>query len=136
MLLDRLLKMPPMIRGSFSHVSTRCGKHNCWCAKSSKGHKHMRLTWSEQGSATTRKVPVDQANRVKELTKNYRQYRQQQQELIRLQQQIQKAITQLETSVIETTRKPLLFLNYTTKKATSVATSRRKTRSGRKSQND
>jgi len=70
-LLDQLLQIQPLLRGSFTQVYTRCGKPNCWCAHSSRGHPHVRLTWSQSGQLTTRKVPAQAADRVRELTGNY-----------------------------------------------------------------
>ena len=60
----------------------------------------------------TRKVPADEERRVQQLTASYRAYRQQKRELIRLHEEIQKAIVSLEAALIESTRKPLRFLRF------------------------
>ena len=109
-LLAELLRPPPMLRGSFSRVSTRCGKMTCWCAESSKGHLHNRITWSEQGKMITRKVPEGEIDRVKELTGSHRQYRKYRRELAQVQKELIEMIARLESTVNKKTRKPLSYL--------------------------
>jgi len=125
-LLDRMLHTPPMLRGSFTKVSTRCGKPNCWCAKSSQGHTHTRLTWSEKGKMSTRKVPAEQVERIKELTANYRKFRRHRRELLELHRQLQETLTRFEATVTEQTRNPLSFLALTPKIASKSDTKQRK----------
>ena len=93
-----------MVRGSFSRVSTRCGKSTCWCAESEKGHMHNRITWSHQGRMRTRKVPQEQVDRVKGLTETYRAYKKRRRELATLYQQIIETIIQLESAAEQSTR--------------------------------
>ena len=126
-LLEELLNAPPMLRGSFSRVSTRCGKLTCWCAESAKGHKHNRMTWSEQGKMTTRKVPEEQVDRVKELTRNYRRFRKCRRELAHVHKQLIETIAKLESVVNEQTRKPLSYLALTPKIAAKSRATARKT---------
>jgi hypothetical protein len=113
--IEQILNSPAMVRGSFTCVSTRCGKPNCWCASSSKGHSHTRLTWSEQGELMTRKVPAEAVEQVRILTANYRSYRGLRRDLTRLHQQLQKAVAQAETVLTQKTRKPLKFLSLNQK---------------------
>jgi hypothetical protein len=109
-LLRGLLHQPRILRGSFHQVSTRCGKPNCWCAKARKGHPHARLTWSEEGTNVTRKVPAGESKRVIKLTENYRQFREQRGQLAALELKIQDRLDQYEKALIEEVRKPLSFL--------------------------
>jgi hypothetical protein len=104
-----------MLRGSFSRISTRCGRANCWCAHSPKGHPHTRLTWSQNGQLTTRKVPADQKERVLEWTHNYRQFRARRRKLRALHRQIQNLLDQYEQALLAQTRKPLSFLASSSK---------------------
>lgn len=126
-LLKELINIPPMLRGSFSRVSTRCGKPTCWCAQSAKGHRHTRLTWSEKGKLFTRKVPEDHVDRVVELTGNHRRFRTCRRELARVQKQLLETITKLESAVNEQTRKPLSYLALTPKTAAKTSIHGRKT---------
>ena len=131
-LLQELLIAPPMLRGSFSCVSTRCGKPTCWCAKSLKGHRHNRMTWSERGKMITRKVPEDQIVRVQELTGQYRRFRKGRRELVHVQKQLIETLAKLESAVNEQTRKPLSYLAITPKIAPKTRTSARKPRQKKK----
>lgn len=106
-LLERLLKSPPMVRGTFSRVQTRCGKPNCWCARSHKGHSHTRITWSKQGKLRTRKVPPDQIDHIRELTDNYRQFRTLRRQIAALHTEMRPLLDDLETERVEEARKSL-----------------------------
>ena len=125
-LLDQLLQIQPLLRGSFTQVYTRCGKPNCWCAHSPKGHPHVRLTWSENGQLTTRKVPAQAAERVRELTGNYRQFRSLHRKLISLQPKMQKLLEQYEASLIAQARRPLRSLGFTSTMSARSYRSRQK----------
>jgi hypothetical protein len=104
-LVERLLKSPPMVRGTFSRVQTRCGKPNCWCAHSPKGHAHTRITWSKEGKIRTRKVPPDQIDQIRTLTENYRQFRSLRRTIASLQTEMRLLFNDLETERVEEARK-------------------------------
>ena len=106
-LVERLLKSPPMVRGTFSRVQTRCGKPNCWCAHSPKGHSHTRITWSKEGKIRTRKVPPDQIDQIRELTENYRQFRSLRRTIAVLQTKMRLLFNDLETERVDQARKSL-----------------------------
>lgn len=109
-LLKQLLRARSILRGSFHQVSTRCGKSNCWCAKARQGHAHARVTWSEEGTFLTRKVPAAEIKHVVKLTKNYRSFRRQRRQLAALESRIQDRLDQYEKALIREVRKPLSFL--------------------------
>ena len=114
-LLDQLLQRQPLLRGSFTQVYTRCGKSNCWCARSAKGHPQVRLIWSESGQLTTRKVSPQAADQVRELTGNYRQFRSMRRKLLILQEQMRDLLDQYEQSLIAKAQRPLRSLGFTSK---------------------
>ena len=109
-LLQQLLRQQRILRGSFHQVSTRCGKSNCWCAKARQGHTHARLTWSEEGTIITRKVPAGEAREIIKLTDNYRRFRAQRGQAAALDIKIQERLDQYEKVLIREVRKPLFFL--------------------------
>lgn len=109
-MVKELLRHHPILRGSFHQVYTRCGKTNCWCAKARKGHPHARLTWSEEGTIVTRKVPLGESKQVIRLTQSYRQFREQRRQLTALELKIQDRLDQYEKALIQEVRKPLSFL--------------------------
>ena len=112
-LLDQLLQIEPLLRGSFTQVFTRCGKPTCWCAHSARGHPHVRLTWSENGQLTTRKVPAPAVDRVRELTGNYRQYRSLHRKLLKLQAKMEELLDRYEATLIAKAQRPLRSLGFT-----------------------
>jgi hypothetical protein len=91
------------------------------------------MTWSEQGKMTTRKVPEEQVERVKELCGNHRRFRQCRRELAKVHQQLREAISELGSTINSQTRKPLSYLALTPKTAAKTATTVRKTRHKRTS---
>lgn len=106
-LVEQLLKTPPMVRGTFSRVQTRCGRPNCWCARSHKGHSHTRITWSKEGKLRTRKVPPDEIDQIRKLTENYRQFRSLRRKITVLQTQMRPLLDELEREQVEEARKSL-----------------------------
>jgi len=106
-LLRQILRHQHILRGSFHRVHTRCGKANCWCAKSKKGHPHARLTWSEEGAMVTRKVGASAKKAVVKLTDNYKRFCEQRRALSDLERQIQNRLDDHEKALIHETRKPL-----------------------------
>lgn len=131
-LLDQLLQIQPLLRGSFTQIHTRCGKPNCWCAQSPKGHPHLRLTWSENGHLTTRKIPAQAAERVRELTQNYRQFRALRRQLLALQAQAQELLDHYEQSLITQAQRPLRSLGFTSKMSPRSDRRRQKSRPTKK----
>jgi hypothetical protein len=113
--LHQLLQLRPLLRGCFSRVYTRCGKPNCWCAHRAKGHPHARLTWSENGQLTTRKVPPPALDQVQTFTDNYRKFRSLRRQLLSLHAQLQAILDRYEESLILQARKPLKSVGFTSK---------------------
>jgi hypothetical protein len=106
-MLARLLKTPPMLRGTVSQVQTRCGKPNCWCARSPQGHSHTRITWSQDGKLKTRKVPPDQIDQIYQLTHNYRQFRSLRRKIAALQTEMRSLLDDMEREKDKEARKSL-----------------------------
>jgi hypothetical protein len=115
-LIKQLLQDQRILQGSFNRVYTRCGRANCWCAQERKGHAHTRLTWSEDGTRTTRSVPAEQIERVIELTQNYRQFRSLRRKLKAHEARVKDLLDQYETALVAEARKPLAFLGLNSKK--------------------
>ena len=126
-LLEELLQIQPLLRGTFSQVQTRCGKANCWCAHNPKGHPHTRLTWSENGRITTRKVPPEAIERVVELTRNYRQFRTLRRKLQLLHAQLDARFDHYEEKLIGQGQRSLHSLGLTLQMSSRHARGRRKT---------
>jgi len=68
------------------------------------------VTWSEEGTFITRKVPAMEIKRVLKLTNNYRGFRGKRRRLVALESKIQDRLDQYEKALIREVRKPLSFL--------------------------
>lgn len=101
-LIGELLKTQAMIRGSFGTVHRKCGASNCWCAEAG-GHPVDRINYSEQGRSRTKAVKSEDVRWAREMTENYKRFRKNRQALRSLEKQINQAIDDLETKVVDKT---------------------------------
>ncbi len=108
-ILAELLSVRSMLRGSYAVVLTKCGKDTCRC-KEGKGHPHARITWTEKGKGTTRKVPSDQIPWVQDVTENYQHFRSLRRKLVRLEAKSKKLFDDVENDLIQRTREGIDFL--------------------------
>ena len=108
-LISTLLDINKMIRGSYSVVSTKCGKPNCWCIEGD-GHQHARITWTEKGKGNTRAVPNEDDQWLTDMTETYRNFRKLRQDLAALEFDMKNYLNTLEQEIINKTRKGRLYL--------------------------
>ena len=101
-LIGELLKTQAMIRGSFGTVHRKCGASNCWCAEAG-GHPVDRINYSEEGRSRTKAVKSEDVSWAREMTENYKRFRKNRQALRSLEKQINQAIDDLETKVVDKT---------------------------------
>ena len=105
-LLEKIQKINEMMPGSFKRVHLKCGKENCWCKNEhNTGHPVDRITWSEQGTSKTKAIPKEDIEWIKKVTKNYREFKNFEKELKRLEQQQKKQLARLEKNLVKATRK-------------------------------
>jgi hypothetical protein len=75
-IVEDMLALSGMMRGSFGSIYQRCGKPTCWCAdKNEKGHLCMRLMWSEESGVKSRSVRHEDQQIIKEAVGQYREYK-------------------------------------------------------------
>jgi len=98
--LDTLLPLRQLVKGSVYDLRTRCGKPSCHCA-SDQGPLHTStvISWSEHGKTRLRTLPSGELARFRQLTENYRSFRQARAALVKLHQQIVAHIDRLETAL-------------------------------------
>jgi uncharacterized protein YjiS (DUF1127 family) len=98
--LDTLLPLRQLVKGSVYDLRTRCGKPSCHCA-SDQGPLHTStvISWSEHGKTRLRTLPAGELARFRQLTENYRSFRQARAALVKLHQQIVAHIDRLETAL-------------------------------------
>jgi Family of unknown function (DUF6788) len=98
--LGQILRARELLKGSVYQVQTRCGNPGCHCAKP-RGRRHPAtvLSWSEAGRTRMRCLPLEEQARARRLSEQYRSLRQARAALVRLQQQILRAIDGLEEAL-------------------------------------
>jgi hypothetical protein len=105
--LDEMLPLRQLVRGSVYELKTRCGKPTCHCA-SDQGplHSSTVLSWSERGKTRLRTLPPGERVRFRQLTENYRRFRQARAALVKLQRRMLATINQLEKTLRLSPPKP------------------------------
>ncbi len=98
--LAALLPIRQLVKGSVYELQTRCGKPSCRCA-SEPGPRHTAivLSWSEHGKTRLRTLPPGERARLRQLTENYRRFRQARAALVKLQRRMLATIDQLEKTL-------------------------------------
>lgn len=99
-LVEDLLPVRELLKGSVYELKTRCGKPSCHCA-APDGVRHTTpvLSWSQQGKTQLRSLAANDLDRLRRLTDNYRQFRQTRAALVRLQQRLLTAVDRLEKAL-------------------------------------
>lgn len=99
-LVETLMEIRELLKGSVYDLKTRCGKPSCHCA-APDGARHTTpvLSWSHQGKTQLRSLPAKEVDRTRRLTENYRQFRQTRTALVKLQRQTLTTIDRLEKAL-------------------------------------
>ncbi len=98
--LRSLLPLRQLLKGSVYQLNTRCGKPTCHCA-SDEGPPHTStvLSWSDKGATRLRTLPPGERTRLRQLTENYRRFRQARATLVKLHRRVLAAVDQLEKTL-------------------------------------
>ena len=95
--VNEMINISHMIGGSFGIIYRRCGKPNCWCSNKEKlGHPLMRITFNEQRKSRTKAIPSNDKEWIKEMTDNYRYFRQNFQKLRQCENNLNELLNQFE----------------------------------------
>jgi hypothetical protein len=98
--LDEILPLRQLVKGSAYELKTRCGKPSCHCASDEESlHTSTVLSWSEHGKTRLRTLPPGERAHFRQLTENYRRFRQARAALVKLQRRMLATIDQLEKSL-------------------------------------
>ena len=105
--LEVLLPLRQLVKGSVYDLRTRCGKPSCHCA-SDQGPLHTStvISWSEHGKTRLRTLPPGELAHFRQLTENYRRFRQARAALVKLHQRIVAHIDRLEAALLLPPPKP------------------------------
>ncbi len=99
-LIESLLAIRELLKGSVYELKTRCGKPSCHCA-APDGARHTApaLSWSDQGKTQLRTLPAKEVERARRLTENYRRFRQARTALVQLHRRTLATIDRLEKAL-------------------------------------
>lgn len=98
--LEALLPLRQLVKGTVYQLQTRCGKPSCHCA-SHQGplHSSTVLSWSEHGKTRLRALPPGERSRLRQLTENYRRFRQARAALVKLHRRLLAHMDRLEKAL-------------------------------------
>jgi hypothetical protein len=99
-LLKTFLARKPLLPGSLYTLRRRCGKPSCHCAHGEL-HASTVLAYRGQGGPRNLTPTPEQLPAVRELTGEYRQFRQARTQLLRLQRRILTLIDRIEAQRVE-----------------------------------
>jgi len=98
--LDQLLPLRQLVKGSVYELQTRCGKPSCHCASEEAAlHTSTVLSWSEHGKTRLRTLPAGELAHFRQLTENYRRFRQARATLVKLQRRMLATLDRLEKTL-------------------------------------
>lgn len=99
-LVDTLLPLRQLVKGSVYDLQTRCGKPSCHCA-SDQGPLHTSpvISWSEHGKTRLRTLPPGDLSHFRQAAENYRRFRQARAALVKLHLRIVDHIDRLEKAL-------------------------------------
>ena len=98
--IEQMLPLRQLLKGSVYDLRTRCGKPSCHCA-SDQGPRHTStvLSWSEHGKTRLRALPPGERSPLRQLTENYRRFRQARAALVKLHRRMLAHIDRLEKAL-------------------------------------
>lgn len=98
--IDHLLSLRQLVKGSVYDLRTRCGKPSCHCA-SAEGPLHTStvISWSEHGKTRLRTLPPGELAHFRQLTENYRHFRQARAALVKLHRRMVSHVDRLEAAL-------------------------------------
>lgn len=108
-LITELMSFEKMVQGSFCCIHVKCGKNYCACNKG-KLHPHWRMSISRDGQSYSRAVPKEDYVWIKEMTENYKNFRNIRRKINKLDREIMKLINEYEKKLTKKTIKGKEYL--------------------------
>ena len=99
-LLDTFLGRTPLLTGSLYTLRRRCGKPNCRCAQGAL-HASTVLSYRGQGRPQNISLAAEHLPDVRELTADYRRFRQARTQLLRRQRQLLALLDRIEAARVQ-----------------------------------
>lgn len=100
-LIQQILALRQLLKGSLYELKTRCGKPSCHCA-SPDGPLHSTsvLSWSQAGRTRLRSVAPQDRPRLRRVAEDYRRFRQCRAGLVKIHRQVLLAVDRLEKALL------------------------------------
>ena len=83
-IIEEIRSLDNAIRGSIYELKGKCGKPNCYCAKTQRRHKSLMLSFSYKGKTKLVPIKKEQIADIKARMKDYKQLKAAIDELIRI----------------------------------------------------
>jgi hypothetical protein len=99
-LIQQILALRRLLKGSVYELKSRCGKPSCHCA-APQGllHSTLVLSWSQSGRTRLRALRPQDRPRLRRAAEDYRRFRQCRARLVKLHAQVLRAVDQLEKAL-------------------------------------
>jgi len=99
-LVQQILTLRRLLKGSVYELKSRCGKPSCHCA-SPQGllHSTFVLSWSQSGRTRLRSLRPQERPRLRRAAEDYRRFRQARARLVKLHGQVLHAVDRLEKAL-------------------------------------
>jgi hypothetical protein len=99
-LIQQILALRLLLKGSVYELKSRCGKASCHCA-SPQGVLHSTpvLSWSQSGRTRLRSLRPQNRPRLRRAAEDYRRFRQCRARLVKLHRQVLRAVDRLEKAL-------------------------------------
>ena len=104
-LTNEMISVSQMIGASFGVTFRKCGKVSCRCnSDENKRHPLVRITFTEKRKSQTRSIPKKDEKWIEEMTGNYKQFRQNFQQLRICENKLNDLLNQFEKNIKSKTR--------------------------------
>jgi len=99
-LMQQILALRRLLKGSVYELKSRCGKPSCHCA-SPQGFPHSTtvLSWSQSGRTRLRSLHPQDRPRLRRAAQDYRLFRRSRARLVKLHRQVLRAVDRLEKAL-------------------------------------
>jgi hypothetical protein len=99
-LIQQILPLRRLLKGSVYELKSRCGKPSCHCS-SRQGllHSTTVLSWSQNGRTRLRSLRPQDRPRLRRAAEDYRRFRQSRARLVKLHRQVLRAVDRLEKAL-------------------------------------
>jgi hypothetical protein len=108
-LIADLIRIKKMVKGSFCQIHVKCGKKNCRCSTGTK-HSHWRMSIKENGKSFSRAVPPDEYEWIKEMTENYRKFKDLRNQLLDMEIETKTILDSFEIEMTKQAKKGKAYL--------------------------